>query len=412
MLGNNVATDNISYSETAQNYYSAFFNSKKFTYPLAFLFILIPILDILNQFTIYFLSIEIPRTVFLIIGWSFAFLLLPWFFWQTGHYLFKLFLLLFCVKVLFHIYYYDQFNFNKDPFIVALMLIALINNEALLSTMLKVLNRIKIPLVFLLVVSIVPFRENIQITALGPERILGLWNNSKICSYYFFFSIFALSDGKLFLKLIYLMFIILIGSRGVMLAAAVYISMQSFLPIISNKIGKHHKIYYASLISLIGLLGAILFYTGLISPILNRSYMHLEPLIYEDISNPQYGSGRTYLNQLILNEIQEFNLWEWIIGRSQTDMLDFYYTTIGKATFPHNDFVTILYTNGLWGLIIYIYYLFIYPFFNKKSISKLAVLSAILPVLILAATTGFYNFYACYYIVPYIASRVMLFKIR
>jgi len=261
----------------------------------------------------------------------------------------------------------------------------------------------RVPITILLLLSIIPFWENIKVTAIGLERVLGIWQNSKPCAYYLFAMIVALSEGRLLLKFVYLSLIIFIGSRGAMIATGFYIISNYVTSFVSrNEKSLRRFIYIFATIAFLTLI-TLLFYSSLISPILNRAYTNIEPLVYGDIESPQYGQGRVFLNQLLLSKIDQFNFVDWTIGRSQTDMLDYYEAIIGVRTFPHNDFLTIIYTNGILGLIVYFYYLFVYPFFRKSQQSTAVIAVLVISIFILAATSGFYNYSASYLIMPYLA---------
>ena len=367
--------------------------------------IAIPFLNILDQHLNYYIDIHYISYVIKILGWILTFMIMYWFFGKIkGYFVLKLFIIAYVSKIVYYVFAFNHYNFNKDSIIIPLLLIVLFEKRNLRIILQRFIERYKYILLILVLLTILPFMDIHIVTSSGMDRVLGIWENSKPAAYFLFGFIVLFSrrwNFLLFLLSLFLyLLIIFIGSRGVIIAGFFFIVFQITQYFFGIAERKANLLYFAQILILVSI-SIVALYGGLFDPFINRTYTYMQPLVAEDISNPAYGHGRVYLNQIIFSEIERFNALEWGIGRSSTDMGNLFEMMIGSRTFPHNDFVTILYTNGLIGLCIYLYYLFIYPFrIITNRINKLALMNLLMAIFILAATTGFYNYYACYLISP------------
>jgi hypothetical protein len=126
---------------------------------------------------------------------------------------------------------------------------------------------------------------------------------------------------------------------------------------------------------------------------------NIAPLIEEEITSPHYGQGRVYLNQMLFNEIKKFNFSEIILGENRNKMEDFYESIMNSRTWPHNDLMACLFIYGIIGLLLYIYYTYIYPiyFFIKNKFYLLTIIVGV--IFVLAITSGFYPYYSSFLII-------------
>jgi len=358
----------------------------------------IPVLEISDQFIRYFTGRENTLGIgILLCGWIVTALVVYWIFNAcAGYHVAKLALFAFAAKVVYFILEFNHYNLNKDSILAPLFLIVLFEKIELRSALTEMVTKYRYLLLCLLLISLLPFLNISTITGTGLIRTLGVWGNSKCAAYYLFACIVLFSDAGYLVILPLLVLIIFIGARGVIIAGFLYIMFRTFF---FNK-GRNElrpKFFTIAQLTVLVIVMSGVLYLGLSQTVLRRVGYSFEPLIFEDFRNPQYGHGRVFLNQIVIGEMERFSIWEWVVGRSATDLGDLYEEFIGSRTFPHNDFMNILYTNGVGGLLLYLYYLFVFPL--KKlghGREKSELIALIIAILILGATTGFYIFYASY----------------
>jgi len=138
--------------------------------------------------------------------------------------------------------------------------------------------------------------------------------------------------------------------------------------------------------------------------IVARVIGNFRPLWEQQITAPEYGSGRILLNRIAIDGLASFNLFDLMFGKSYTDLGDLYqYSILGWRAWPHNDYLMLMWTYGISGLLIYIYLLYIFPWRRYNGNNRLRLITFQLSIFALSMTAGFINYSAIYLFIVYYA---------
>jgi hypothetical protein len=118
-----------------------------------------------------------------------------------------------------------------------------------------------------------------------------------------------------------------------------------------------------------------------------------------DLDN--YGSGRIEIAKFLFLDIFQRNALHLFIGKPVIDEYEATESHFGLTLWAHNDFLMILYTLGLIGLFIYLFYMLIKPIkyllkkkaLNKNSNTFILGLGLIAAMLVIAVSNGFYYYF-------------------
>ena len=102
------------------------------------------------------------------------------------------------------------------------------------------------------------------------------------------------------------------------------------------------------------------------------------------------------MNISVIDEMKKFGFIELSIGKSATSLYNYYEKLIGIKSWPHNDFVTVLYLYGFIGLAFYIYTTILIPLKRIRFNFKSKVFITLVLAFILAFTNGFYTYSGMY----------------
>jgi hypothetical protein len=186
--------------------------------------------------------------------------------------------------------------------------------------------------------------------------------------------------------------VVFTGARSAIMAGSIYTAYVFFSQIRSRRASN------LKLTVVAGALAAVVVcaFGGLFSHIGLILSSNFTPLLETSVTSDSFGSARVYLNRIAVEEIIGFNLWDWIIGRTYSSLGDLYEVVVGFRSWPHNDYVMTLYCYGIIGILIYGYYLFVYPWLKHYSFDRWHLAAIQSTMLILGATAGLTNYPACY----------------
>ena len=171
---------------------------------------------------------------------------------------------------------------------------------------------------------------------------------------------------------------VLLASRGGLLC----VSMSLITIVIFSKIKKYYK--------LLAVLFALLFIIWLY----NNSYFDL--LLYR-MGEDTTGSGRLGIwNRKLTAFSSECTPINWFFGLGQQSAYQL--ASTGNGVGFHNDFIAILCSYGLVGVVLFIYILFIYPFKLTDQLNRVKVWSIVI-----------YLTLACLTLEPFAAGRITYF---
>jgi len=138
--------------------------------------------------------------------------------------------------------------------------------------------------------------------------------------------------------------------------------------------------------------------------IVARVIGNFRPLWEQQITAPEYGSGRILLNRIAIDGLASFNLFDLMFG-NRILILAIYINTVfwDGVHWPHNDYLMLMWTYGISGLLIYIYLLYIFPWRRYNGNNRLRLITFQLSIFALSMTAGFINYSAIYLFIVYYA---------
>jgi len=355
---------------------------------------------IADKYCFFFVGREIFEMPILIAEWTLLILLLSVLARTRGYIIVKIAMVVFTIKILYYVVYLAEFNFQKNILILILLSIYIFEEERFRIYSIEMLHRHYTKLLLFLLLSFLPFawfynRYFQEVGATDYSEILrlsGLWELPHTFAYLVLGMMLLNPKDNVILNVFLYINIMLTGVRSAMIAGAIYFVYSLFYSLINIKRVRTQLMVFGTLI-VAGL--SFGHFTGLLAQLFE---FHITPLLKEDLSDPLYGKGRIVFNLLAVQDIKHFAVSDLMIGKSATQLYDLFIDYLGIKSWPHNDFITVLYVFGVVGLALYCYALFYLPWRNVRfSIAtKIPVIS--LMIFILALTNGFYTYYAIYII--------------
>lgn len=372
----------------------------------------LPSLYIFDLWVLYFTDFRVPSICGNVLSWILLTILTYWILLKyRGFYLFKLYLCAIIVKWFLYITILGKTELRKDFILIPLLLCAVGEIKDFRKPLVHIINRYKYVLLIMSVLTFLPFLgTNVTVGAklTGLYRISGIWENSKQIAYLFIILMIIIPQNRIYLISFLYALIIVAGARSAIIAGLVYLIyiylwyIYNIFSRRSNIANFRSKTIVISMLALFFSCSLVLFYSGQLDTKVNAAVANLRSLWEQDITSDAYGSGRIALNRIAVEGISDFNLIDLILGKSYTDLGDLYESSMfGTRTWPHNDFLMLIWTYGFAGLFFYIYFLFIYPWKKYNGCDWLRLLVFQFCILTLAATAGFCTYMAHYIFIYY-----------
>jgi hypothetical protein len=372
---------------------------KKLTYIASYALLGLILSDILDQLTNFFLEIIFFKLIILLFSWVILLIIFYWIFKKTNNNLLKVSICIIILKIIYNIIFYKQAGFSKEIILIPLLFYSILVNDQFRLVLYKLINRYKYFIFILLLITILPFLGNNIFFPSGGFRFNAIWPNSKHPQLYLIaFMILFYRKNIIFVTSIYILILIMGGRQGMIASTLYYLFYIINYSIRFIKLNNYKKKIFEFAQLFIIIIFCILLYKN-IYKLFPYVESNIAPLIEEEITSPHYGQGRVYLNQMLFNEIKKFNFSEIILGENRNKMEDFYESIMNSRTWPHNDLMACLFIYGIIGLLLYIYYTYIYPiyFFIKNKFYLLTIIVGV--IFVLAITSGFYPYYSSFLII-------------
>jgi hypothetical protein len=337
-------------------------------------------------------SLQIGSFLKLTLSWILFFLLLKQLFLPRKQCpvfikLLRIAILLFIVKILFYVLFLGKYNHFKE-ILSLIMLSSLIIYDIPLRDMLwKYFKKYRYYLVAFAFLSFLPFIGSTSFGSTG-ERIIGLWDNSKLISWYFFGLLLMLDVRHLWLKIVLIICIMLGGARTGIITAGVYLVFEFLILATGEKKIRNYKTQVLTGIFLGIIVLGFFFSSGLVDRAINISIDNIRVLLTEDPASPSFGQGRGTMNLILIQGLNTFNSIDWVVGRSATDMYNLYIKNLGVLLWPHNDFLAVLYCYGILGFLSYLFAVFLIPLRTAFRTHDLFIITSVLRTGIVIALLG------------------------
>lgn len=369
--------------------------------------------SMINPFLIYFIGFGIPEDFMNILSWMLLVILTFWFlFIFKGLNIFKFIVTIFYIKWFWYIFILGKSELRKDFLIFLLLIIAIIEADGFRETLVNWLLRYKYLFLAMATLSFLPFiNQSITYGSRYSEiyNVYGLWSNAKQIAYIFIILMIMIPAKRIYLISCIYILLIISGSRGATLAGTIFI-MYLYLSNAYNTFMRkaYHighinhlrisvAITFMCLITLLLYINSNTFFIGL-----DKVINNFRPLWETEITSPTYGSGRILLNTIAIEGLADFNLFDLTFGKSYTDLGDLYeYSIWGWRSWPHNDYVMLIWTYGVIGILSYVYLLYIFPWKKYKGHNRMRLIAFQLCIFILSVTAGFANYLASYLFIIY-----------
>jgi hypothetical protein len=354
--------------------------------------------NVIDNYLFLFLKTSVSFIPIIIVEWLLLAFLITDLTNSQGHILLKLFLIIIAVKILFYIIMYHEFNFQKGIIIIILLSNYAYNNDCFIAELEIFIKKYLVLLVGVTIFSFVPWvwfynRYSEVLAADGfytADRYSGLWDLPHAVAYYFLAFIILLDKNEyIILNILLLIFIVATGVRSALIAVAVYVCYKHILIPLFNFQVKH--------LVIISVVVLILFMLPISYNFIVSQYdAHITPLLIEDIEKDSYGKGRVLFARYVLEQYDNFNMGKHLFGGSATELYESFTKLLGISSWPHDDFLAVLYMYGGIGLLFYFFYLVVFPFLKTEKKSRNSIVPIILVVVILAITNGFYTYQSNY----------------
>lgn len=316
----------------------------------------------------------------------------------------KILIYIFVTKVAVYAYFYHQYSFQKGIVVAILLTVFLYTNSAFgheIQTTMK--SRLWL-LVLLTVLTFVPFygwynRYSFVMAAQGEttSRFSGLWDLPHAIGYFFLGFITLQEEINPIYTLVLTGLIVLTGVRSALLALGIYLSMRVLLTkyFVSYDVRSRRRAFLQSLSLL--LVGTVAWLTPQVKSIFLPDLIHqFKPLLQQSVTSPGYGKGRVQFIEYVLTKVKHFDILSLIVGRSATELYLDFKDLLGIKSWPHDDFLTALYIDGIYGLALYIYYVYLWPLRVTWGAGRFHVFAVAMAMGVLAVTNGLYTYYAMY----------------
>jgi hypothetical protein len=244
----------------------------------------------------------------------------------------------------------------------------------------------------------------------------GLFVIPHIAGYYLLFYFLWLQhryQNNQLLKIFIVGMIFLTGVRSVIVALTIYLAVSWIVNVLKKKRIKKKTMLFVAIGLLFGFVIVLLFSTliikatgGLVQNILVRLN---ELLVFND---SMYGSGRALLTKIIINKLADADGIKLFFGTTNEELFDLTSSYFGTRIWAHNDFLNLLFTTGVFGTLIYLYFLYIKPaVLSLRQKNMNSVMPIVLLTAILAITNGLYT-YSASWIIVYLVNIIVKEKVR
>ena len=368
--------------------------------------LVITYLVILKNFA-HFVAVE-SFIEFIILGleWIlFAGLLIDLFFFKAGHRLLKWFLVFVAVKILYYVLVEGALNFQKGILLLILLIVFCLESEYLVVEFKTVFKRHYIPIVILVLVSVVPFygwynrydEVMAETKMFDVQRYAGLWDLPHALAYYVFVLMVLSEKYRGMVWVLGTSILIATGVRSAIIAVAMYGILRMLMDSQLRKTIVHWTIPAAVI--------AVLLLTTSIGGFLGGQVeYHFNPLVEGDVEDVQYGAGRVGFALILFDQLSRFTVPDFLLGKSATELYRAYYDVLGLQSWPHDDFLTVIYLYGIIGIGMYLWYVYVFPLKTFAKVSLRFVVPFVISISILAVTNGFYTYRAAYLFVLALAT--------
>ena len=363
-----------------------FIDSAKIATWLVFAFL---ILDICNQVVWFFTSTKLLAPGILLVSWLLLAILLYWLFSMPHkHSLFKIFTVCILVKWVVYILFYGHIITQKRVLIVPLLLIALSEKEDFLRYCQKSLASFKYILCFLFALTVIPFIGWYSVNT-EPYRFSAIWKFPQNPGYYCVAFMMLFINKNIVVNMLIYILVIYTGAKSAILAGTIVLLYSCRVSFMRGTASPKRSLLFAVGIGAIILL-ALFVMSGGIDYFIESATFQYENLFSNKITSDKFGAGRVYLSRVALDDVKNFSEIDLMLGRSPTFLYDLYWWR-KEGGWPHNDFVTVLYIYGIFGLAFYIYYVLIRPLMYPSTDYPWKNVALVLAIFLLMATNGFYQ---------------------